>query len=142
MPAFNFHPYRGRTKLLQMTRDEPKSLCWGLVWNEPHRDLGTRPGRNNRLGTVALITTGQSVYFQGGTCAALLDRREAAFAKKFRDAEEFPVSRLVKRLPRHLFSFISRERRDNVVKIGNRDSTILIAQPSEQLAQCHGRIIH
>ena len=86
-----------RTNAFQMLPDKLFDASRMLIRDESERELGAGPGRNDGLAPFALITTGETVDFNGGTRSALFLRCEPAFAKKFRDAEKFAQRRVVVR---------------------------------------------
>src|SRR5258707_1137246 len=82
--------------------DQAKDLFWILIRNQPHRDLGLRPGRNDRLAPLPLIAAGQSVDLEGWTRRAPFVRSETSLAGKLRNAEQFAKFLLVERNSRQL----------------------------------------
>ena len=89
-----------------------------------------------------MITASQAVDLERRPRGALLLRGVAALAEQLRDTEEFPVGRVVVRNPRQLFSFVGGERNNIVIKAGDGDATVLVAQAGEQLAEGHRRVVH
>ncbi len=102
-----------------------------LVRDEAEREFGAGPRGDDGLAAFALVTAGQAVDLDGRARGALFLSRITALAEKSRDAQKLPVSPVVVRNPRQLFSLVSGEWNNVVVEPGDGDASVFVAQSSE-----------
>ena len=142
MTALDGEPHGRRTEMLEVFGDEFMNALGRLVGDEAESEFGAGPGGDDGLAAFALVTAGEAVDLDGRARDALFLRRITALAEKFGDSQKLPVSRVVVRNPRQLFSLVSGERNNVFVEAGDGDASVLVAQSREQLAQSHRWIVH
>ena len=140
--GLNLQPHRRRADFFEIIADDFADFRRTLVRHEAAGDFRARHGGHDGLAAVALIAAGQAVDFKRRTRAAAFHRRETALAGQFRNAEKFLQLALGNRVTRGLLPFQFRERRDVVIKAGNRDAAMIIVDLRQQAGERHRRIFH
>ncbi len=142
MPGLDLQPHGGRANLLEMVANHFADARRVLVGHEAAGDLRARPRGHDGFAASALITAGQAVDLKGGTRAALFHGREAAFAEKFFHTKQLLEFGGIHRQAGEFLAFVSGQRRDIVIKTGNGNASVFVAELAEQLAQGHRGIVH
>ena len=104
--------------------------------------LAPRPGGHDGFAARALIAAGQAVDFKRRPRAALFHGRETALAEQLFHAEQFLKFAVGGGQALELFPFVGGKRRDVVVKTGDGNAAVFVAQFGQQLAQGHRRVVH
>ena len=113
-----------------------------LIRHQPHRDLGRRTRRNDRLGSLLDITAPDAVHVERRAHARTLHGRITRFTRHVADVQRPLVvgqteRRLVERTP-----FGGRQFAHVVVESGNRHAPLVVDQRSDQPRQHVGWIGH
>ncbi len=131
----------GRSQRLHMFLEQARDLLWVLVRHQPHRDLGPGPGRQHRLGALALIAAEDAVDVAGGASPDPLQRGVALLAEGGGDAELPAVVLLAEGEAPELLPLPVLERPHVVVEAGDLDLPGLgVPEPGQDRRQGVGRV--
>ena len=100
--GLDLQAHRRWTEPFEVSAHEGTDFSRFLVRHEAKGQLGPCPGRDDGLGSLALVAAGQAVDFDGGASAASFGGRVAALAEQRGHTEEFSHGRVALRESRQL----------------------------------------